>query len=117
MVDRLVNNEFGRIWKEAITIKSRYCPGSCLWGLWGEGGTIKSLRIAGAPAEIRNEHILYINPERYRYTGLLGHRHSVLNIQVWNLKSLEFDPHLANNVDKTKQVSLSKHTMRSNNMM
>lgn len=67
--------------------------------------TITSLRIAGVPAEIGNEHTLYINPKRYRYISLVGNRHSALNIQVWHLKSSEFDPHLAINVEKTKQFS------------
>jgi hypothetical protein len=62
----------------------------------------------GVPAEIGNEH---------RYISLLGNRHSALNIQVWHLKSSEFDPRLANNVEKPKQVPLSKHLMRSNNLM
>jgi hypothetical protein len=52
------------MWKEAIVAKSRYYPGICLEELWKPTET--SVRIVGAVAGIRTEHLPNTSKNRYR---------------------------------------------------
>jgi hypothetical protein len=55
MVERLVDNRFESIWKEAFLGSSMYYPGSCLEGSRKSMNTL--VRIGGLQAEIRTEYL------------------------------------------------------------
>jgi hypothetical protein len=67
-----MNEEFERIWKEAIIAQMRYYSSICLEGLWK---SIKTPRTAGVPA-YKTKHLQNRSIESYCYADLVNVHHT-----------------------------------------